>query len=375
VFFLAGWPEEGEAHDINCPFFKESEDESGHTSESKSSFEEGSDGTFRTTARFSVSLKVDTTVRNKEPIEPSTGGSRTTRGATLLAMLQYLWSETGLHRWRAGWSRDWGRVRYELMNKAQDGQIGRRPLADLLYVPPRYTPAAAEKNKAEFIARQEPLFTSARHFLEAQDRIAAGKAASAVRETLFILAPLRGIKQSQYDSFQIQLGHIAQPIYCKSALMKRLQQRFGRALYALGTRDGHVIGIFHVEGTPRGHLQLLDAGLMRVSSRFIPVDSSYEETVAEALVAAGRDFSKPVYIETDEDSLSGKVLADFILYDTASRRCYMEVLGVEGREEYDARKREKRDVYRHNGVDLWEWDLTRTREMPALPPRVERAIA
>ena len=114
---------------------------------------------------------------------------------------------------------------------------------------------------------------------------------------------------------------------------------------------------------------------MRVSSRFIPVDSSYEEVVADALVMANRDFSKPVKIETGTDSLDGKVLADFILYDTASRRCYMEVYGVEGREEYDVRKREKQHIYRQNGVEIWEWDLTRTREMPALPPRIERTAA
>lgn len=375
AFFLAGWPEGGEAHDIHCPFYKEPEDESGKSSESKSCFEEGADGTFRITPQFSVSLKVDTVVRKKDAIEASPRPSESTRGATLLAMLQYLWSETGLHRWRAGWYRDWGRVRYELMGKVEDGQIGKRPLADVLYIPPRYTPAAAERNKAEFTARQEPLFTSARQFIDAQNRIAAGKAASAVRETLFIIAPLRGVKESQFDSYQIQLGHIAQPVYCKAPLMQRLQRRFGRVLNTLNAEHGHVIGIFHVEGTPRGHLQLLDAGLMRVSSRFIPVDSSYEEVVADALVMANRDFSKPVKIETGTDSLDGKVLADFILYDTASRRCYMEVYGVEGRAEYDVRKREKQHIYRQNGVEIWEWDLTRTREMPALPPRIERTAA
>lgn len=375
VFFLAGWPDEGEAHDIDCPFYKDPESESGKTSESKSCFEEGADGTFKITPRFSVSLKVDATVRDKDPVEPSAGGSRSTRGATLLALLQYLWSETGLHRWRAGWNRDWGRVRYELGTKVQDGQMGKKSLADLIYIPPRYTPAAADKNKAEFAARQEPLFTSSRKFLDAQEKIAAGKAASAVRETLLIIAPLRGIKESQYDSFQIQLGHIAQSIYCKSALMRKLQSRFGRTLKTLGDREGHVIGIFHVEGTPRGYLHLIDAGFMRTSSRFIPVDSSYEETVAEALVAANRNFAKPVHIESGDDTIGGKVLPDFILYDTASRRCYMEVFGIEGREEYDRRKREKREFYRDQGVATWEWDLTQTRDMPELPPRIERSAA
>lgn len=134
----------------------------------------------------------------------------------------------------------------------------------------------------------------------------------------------------------------------------------------------HVVGIFHVEGTPRGHLQLIDAGFMRVSSRFIPVESSYEELVADALVAADRAFTKPIRLEMGDDTLSGKVLPDFILYDTTAPRCYMEVFGVRGREDYDARKQEKRQVYDRAGVLLWDWDLSVSQAMPPLPIRVVR---
>ena len=155
--------------------------------------------------------------------------------------------------------------------------------------------------------------------------------------------------------------------------MERLKRRFGRALDTVSVGEGHVIGIFHVEGTPRGHLQLIDAGFMRVSSRFIPVESSYEETVADALVAADRDFTKPIRLEMGDETLSGKVLPDFILYDTAARRCYMEVFGVQGREDYDVRKLEKRQVYDQKGVMLWDWDLSASKEMPPLPRRVDRS--
>lgn len=164
---------------------------------------------------------------------------------------------------------------------------------------------------------------------------------------------------------------MGQPVYCKAPLLARLERRFGRVLNTLSSGEGHVVGIFQVEGTTHGNLQLIDAGLLRVSTRFIPVESSYEETVADALVAAGRDFTKPIRLEISDDTLAGKVLPDFILYDTSARRCYMEIFGVQGREDYDARKKEKRRFYEQKGVMLWDWDLSSTAEMPTLPTRVE----
>jgi len=239
-------------------------------------------------------------------------------------------------------------------------------------VPPRYSPTTANKAKEELGARLAPLISSAKSFLEAQKRVSAGKSASAERETLFIIAPLRSLELGQYDSYMLHLRHIGQPVYCKSSLMERLKHRFGRSLDTLSVGEGHVVGIFHVEGTPRGHLQLIDAGFMRVSSRFIPVESSYEELVADALVAADRAFTKPIRLEMGDDTLSGKVLPDFILYDTTAPRCYMEVFGIRGREDYDARKQEKRQVYDRAGVLLWDWDLSVSQAMPPLPIRVVR---
>lgn len=374
VFFLAGWPDEGEAHDVlKCPFYKEPEHESGQSSESKSCFSEDADGTFHITPAYSVSLKINAATRTPDPIEQADKPTTSTRGSTLLATLQYLWAKAGLHRWRAGWDRDWGRVRYELELTAQNGKMGKHSLSDVLYVPPRYAPASADRNRELLNARLEPLFASTKAYLDAQTRLAAGKSASAVKETLFIIAPLRSIKPGKYGSHVFQLGHIGQPVYCKASLMERLERRFGRVLNTLTRGEGHVVGIFQVEGTTHKNLQLMDAGLMRVANRFIPVESSYEETVADALVAADRDFTKPIRLEISDDTLSGKVLPDFILYDTSARRCYMEVFGVQGREDYDARKKEKRQFYEQKGVMLWDWDLSSTSEMPSLPTRIPRS--
>lgn len=358
VFFVAGWPGAGREHDMECPFYKEAEGESTRASLTASGLHENDDGSFKITPAFSLSIRIDARQKSDPRGSRAKTGSGT-RGLSLLAVLQDMWEKRGLHRWRAGWSRDWSRIRIEALRHAERGCLGRVSMAELLYVPPRFDSANAESIRNEFAERFAPLYSSAQAFVAAEKALAAGRPALAERKTALILATLRTVSATQFG-FDVRLGQVSRPIYCKNILKDSLERRFGR----IDDPDRPLVGLFHVEGTPRGHLSLLNAGLMQVAARFIPVESSYEKEVADALIAADRSFEKPMRYETGEG-----VLPDFILLDTGGRPCYMEIYGVTGREKYDERKAQKRALYREKGLIVWEWDVTRSREMPALPQK------
>ena len=71
------------------------------------------------------------------------------------------------------------------------------------------------------------------------------------------------------------------------------------------------------------YASVIDLALMSITGEFIPVESSYERTVAELLVLQDRSFTKPLRYDADSD----QVLPDFILTNTA-REVPLEVFGA-----------------------------------------------
>ena len=102
---------------------------------------------------------------------------------------------------------------------------------------------------------------------------------------------------------------------------------------------------------------------MYTSAALIPIESNHELKVADALRLADRHFSKPLLYDSSDE-----VFPDFVLYDTARSKTIMEIYGMVGNQAYDNRKKEKQEVYRKAEADLWVWDLTKSKDMPPLPP-------
>ena len=86
-----------------------------------------------------------------------------------------------------------------------------------------------------------------------------------------------------------------------------------------------------------------------VSQDYLPAESSFEVAMADKLAAAGRTFTKPMRYESRPGT--GPVLPDFVLTDTRPATV-VEVFGVTGRADYDARAREKRAYYAREGIPL-----------------------
>ena len=94
-----------------------------------------------------------------------------------------------------------------------------------------------------------------------------------------------------------------------------------------------------IEGSPHGYLRLVDAAVMLTSRDYLPADSSHEVVMSDALVAAHRAFTKPLRYGGET------VLPDFVLTDT-DPPTVVEVWGIAGRSDYEARKRTKLDALR-----------------------------
>lgn len=100
------------------------------------------------------------------------------------------------------------------------------------------------------------------------------------------------------------------------------------------------------QGAKGGYASVIDLALIGITGEFIPVESSYERTVADLLVLQERSFTKPLRYDAESD----QVLPDFILTDTA-REVPLEVFGRDDAK-YLARKDEKRCITRLTTVRM-----------------------
>lgn len=97
----------------------------------------------------------------------------------------------------------------------------------------------------------------------------------------------------------------------------------------------------------------------------IPVESSYELQVAQALASAGRGFVKPFPGHAGEFAIDG-MTPDFVCIDRTPP-VYLEVYGRMGDPEYARHTEEKRARYHMHGITAWEWDPLASPQMPDLP--------
>ncbi|UCP00194.1 DUF1173 domain-containing protein [Metapseudomonas lalkuanensis] len=108
---------------------------------------------------------------------------------------------------------------------------------------------------------------------------------------------------------------------------------------------------------------VLDVSLLRLSARFIPLDSSYEGVLEQHLVDAGRSFTKPMKFDHND-----AVFPDFWLLDMGCDYP-VEVFGM-NTPEYLQRKADKFDLYdnpKKYPKGWWYWDVLEHGEIPSLP--------
>lgn len=118
-----------------------------------------------------------------------------------------------------------------------------------------------------------------------------------------------------------------------------------------------------------GSITIEQCAVMPVTRDFIPYDSSYEKSVAEALVEQDRAFSKPLRYDSTEVTFP-----DFMLNDMPTP-VPMEVYGMVNNAAYTKRKHDKDLYYKTHYPNFWSWDLAMMPVMPTFPLNDTHALS
>jgi hypothetical protein len=342
-FHLACWPEQGGRHNRWCEFHRVSGQFSGRSGYRRDAITEDENGTSIKVA-FSLQVRLDarprlalTTHRDGEP------RARARASVGLLGLLHYLWERADLTTWSAGQHRHWAECWTQLRADVDDTTLSERPGVQALYVIAPYRPDTVAARDVAFAA-----FTAS----------LGHHGATSTRG--LILGEIKSLEETKYGGWRFNLRHTNTALYASDVLVAKMRQSFRSTFAAALPSGARQMGLFLIERTPRGYLQVVDAAAMLTSASYIPCDSSHEVTMADRLAEAGRSFVKPVRYDG-----STETFPDFILTDT-DPLTYVEVWGITGRQDYEQRKRDKQAYHQQTGRPIIEWDVRD--ELPSLTP-------
>lgn len=335
-YHLASWPSGGHQHAPGCSWFRSPSSASGRSrySAAISTSEEG------TSIRLSAPLTVRgvSTDPAGKPVAAKAGSSEsvttTRRSLGLLALLHFLWESAQLNVWhpRSG-HRSWRTCRALLAEQAGECQVNRRTLADALWIVPPFQREHAEGINA------------------AWDRFLTRLARTGrIRRRGLVLGEIREVNPTDYG-VKVRLAHQRAALYASGQLWDRARRSYPAAFSEQAGQEGRrQVVLCLVERSPRGYPVIEDLAAMLTTGSYIPADSSHEAQMADALANAERAFVKPMHYD------GGEVFPDFVLADE-DPHTYVEVWGVQGREDYEDRKRAKQSLYRDSARTLLEWDV------------------
>ncbi|CAB3806430.1 hypothetical protein LMG28138_05807 [Pararobbsia alpina] len=332
---LARWPNTGNEHDKDhCTFFEDERRSAPGVFDAADPFIPGPTG-------LNAKLDVSVTVRTSGPVPG--GGSTARRAGTqrrsagLLAFLEYLWEGANLHKWHGDRYRSCGTCFSRLSAQIDGGSINSKPMSGIVHVMEPF----AEDRKAEIDAR----------FQSFLGRVVRDKE---TRRRGSLLCEIKEFKPRKYG-FQVLIrqSNLAR-LFMSQQLHDKLAASFAGAFSAIGDTSRRNAALLVLERSASGTLTLVDAAAMLLSRTYLPCDSSYEVALANRLVDESRRFTKPLRHVGD-----AATHPDFILNDVCPETV-IEVYGMSGNVEYEARKLEKRRHYAASGVTCIEWEPTTT---------------
>lgn len=258
---------------------------------------------------------------------------------TLLGLLEHIWTEAGLHEWHPNFEgkRDWKSIAYRVERyfKEENVKISGKLVENLIFIP----------------FSQRARLTPSRSL---------------------VIGQIEKATKAGNGNFRIKLQNVeSQVLWINGHKSRMFEQSFGTMLNNIGKPNCRLIMIASTAHTG-DNISINAIAVMNASNDFIPVDSSYELTIASKLVAEKRIFSKPLKYSADES----EVFPDFLMLD-AGQVLPMEVFGMTSNEEYSARKIVKTEYYdrKYGPGNWWYWDVPAHKEPPAFPkPGIEASI-
>lgn len=354
IFSLARFSLTGGEHSPDCQFYSASPTQVGPGGNSTGVIDQQPDGSVKIRLEIGI-LERSTAASLDGPVrKPSTRAPSAKQSSMkLLGLLHYLWDEAGLNQWKAAFAgKRRASLSYWWLNNAADNVwAGQVKLVDQLLL-------------AAFGADTR----------ESQRNRMRAEAALEANHRMLLIAPLAAFSPERFDAMARQLkigGFHGMPItFMQNGLWDSTVRRFPSAIAAW--RSGHAVVVIAQVELKRGakgvYASAVDLALMSITAEFIPVESSYERTVADKLVQQGRSFLKPMRYDAGADL----VLPDFILTDTR-KEVPMEVFDRDDAE-YLKRKEQKSAHYdaRYERDGWWSWNACTSGAaamMPEFPAR------
>ncbi|PWK39427.1 DUF1173 family protein [Pseudomonas sp. OV226] len=348
---LARFRDTSHRHHKKCRFYAPSNQQNGLQGYTREAVQDREDGGL--SIRLARSLTPPREAAGENPNHPAApkvrapGERRNTM--SLGALLDLLWTEADLNTWHGDQpSKRWDqKVGNALLRQAERFHIGHRTLDEALLLP-------AKKDEHEHQRNQSVVNNAYQSGLR-----------------LVAIGPLARFDPARDEELsQLRLGA---PFGIPRLLLDEATSVSLRRSYAneLGAwqRGDKVYAIVQMAlqaKNPKSFADtadVLSVSLLRLSARFIPLDSSYEGVLEQQLVDSGRSFTKPMKFDHDDS-----VFPDFWLLDMGCDYP-VEVFGM-NTPEYLQRKVAKFDHYENSQKypkGWWYWDVFEHGETPPLP--------
>lgn len=361
-FSLSAWRYSGGQHRHDCRFYSVWADEASTKAYSSSVVTVNGDGTFGITLPVGLSRQNGTA--NPSPAvnpakHPRTGKAKPSM--SLLGLGHFIWQQAEINTWKPQYVKNRPRSAMWLASRvhgmAQNIRISRLMLSDVLLVSATNDGAQKQKNQMRV-----------RYATEHKKRMVA-------------VALLKADADDGYAALQAGRLTLSSPLgfpkltvspnvfrACERSFRSELNAwKAGHKVVAIAETESPTLRFEKINGgnVPITEAEVIGIALMRVTPRFIPVDSGYEEVIETRLCEQGRSFVKPLRFDTEEDTFP-----DFVLTDVGGKEFVpMEVFGM-NTADYIARKVTKTEIYnREYGTDgWWSWDATLKNAENNIPP-------
>lgn len=352
-------PGSGQQHHLMCSSYDERTPLSGRSNFSESAIKTRDDGSLFIRPAFNLSLKKHKANKANEekPLKQSTSGDgKAYNRVGLLGFLHALYEKSGFHRWSP---RMKGKRNHACFVKYLSIALEQSQFSNgnnvLSYC---CLPRAGLNVKAQVLMRALPAPTRNRQ-----------KTCKTAPRQVILIGRLEAVYPTTHGyAMKLTCGRDC-PLYLSDTQWKNLCRSYlkiapqEKAQHFDTPSHLHLI-IALARVSKNSHVVIIDeVASMPVTPDFIPFDSSYEKTVANALVTNDRSFIKPLRYEATQVTFP-----DFILTDT-TEPVPMEVYGMTNNAAYDKRKQQKNCYYQKAFRQFWQWDIGKTTEMPAFPPK------
>ena len=289
-YIVKRMPETGSQHAASCPHFEPSSDANGFGPLLGTAIREDP-------ATGLTALRVDFSMSRQPPRQAASPTAthtlptaRSSAKLSLHQLLLYLWHEAGLTRWQPSFAgkRNWGTVRWRLLQAASDKLIGGRPLRDRLFVP---EPFAIER-RDEISRRRAAAWSMARSSNPASGQL------------LLLIAELKEIAPARCG-FRAIVKHMPdQAFMVDDRLHRQMTRRLQPALALWNAADDIrmlVIATFAINTA--GVTTIAELALLPTTREWIPISDIDERELVARLIREERSFVKHSRIGSRGDNL------------------------------------------------------------------------